>query len=219
MSEEDVIQPDVDDEDIGFGEARSLGRWLSRPQTLIGLSALLLSVCGLFISIYEASLVRRQQRASAWPHLEVAPSLGDGRVKLWIRNTGVGPARIHAAALTYDGETLPGWDALLRELSEDAGRIPTYRSQVSGRVFPADSQGEAFFAVEPESGEAARELVPILRREIETGRLDVEVCYCSVFEDCWIARLQDIVARSRVAEPGVGSRQVESCAGADVSGI
>ncbi len=46
--------------------------WIMLPQTLIGLSAVLLSVCGLFIAIYEASLIRQAQRASVWPYVEVS---------------------------------------------------------------------------------------------------------------------------------------------------
>ena len=32
--------------------------WIRSPQTMIALSAVILSVCGLFISMYEASLIR-----------------------------------------------------------------------------------------------------------------------------------------------------------------
>lgn len=34
--------------------------WIRSPQTMIALSAVLLSVCGLFISIYETTLIREQ---------------------------------------------------------------------------------------------------------------------------------------------------------------
>lgn len=62
-------------------ERESLSSWLGQPQTMIGLAAILLSLCGLFISLYEASLIRRQQRASAWPHVEVSPSLSANAVQ------------------------------------------------------------------------------------------------------------------------------------------
>ncbi len=42
----------------------SFSQWILRPQTMIALSALLLSLCGLFISIYEASLIREAQRGA-----------------------------------------------------------------------------------------------------------------------------------------------------------
>ncbi len=49
--------------------------WIMRPQTLIGLSALLLSLCGLSIAIYEASLIRQALRASVWPYVEVSETV------------------------------------------------------------------------------------------------------------------------------------------------
>lgn len=36
----------------------SFADWITSPQMLVGLSAILLSLCGLFVSIYEASLMR-----------------------------------------------------------------------------------------------------------------------------------------------------------------
>lgn len=80
-------------------------KWITRPETLIGLSALLLSLCGLFIAIYEASLIRQSQRASVWPYVEVGGTINPDRISLRVQNTGVGPARIRAAAVTYKGET------------------------------------------------------------------------------------------------------------------
>ncbi len=49
---------------------------------LVALSALLLSVCGLFISIYEASLIRRSQRASVWPYVEVTAGIHNRQIDL-----------------------------------------------------------------------------------------------------------------------------------------
>ncbi len=76
---------DTEDHKSTFSE------WIRSPQTMIALSAVLLSVCGLFISIYETSLIREQQLASVWPNVEVSPSINDGDLKIFVQNTGIGP--------------------------------------------------------------------------------------------------------------------------------
>lgn len=194
-------------------------RWLTNPQMLVGLSALLLSVCGLFIAIYEATLIRRAQRASAWPHVEVAASIRPTGVSLWVRNTGVGPARVRAAALSRQDEVLAGWSALVRGLGAEPARVSTYRSLVSGRVLPAGLQRETIFEITPEDGPGAPELVEDLSREVIAGEVDVEICYCSVYDECWLTSLQDLVAWSRGEGERTSSREVDACDDAAKSGI
>lgn len=109
------------------GDRRTSFRaWISSPEVLIGLSAVLLGVCGLTVSIYQARLARREARASVWPHLEVAASLNAGHAVLWIHNTGVGPARIRAANVTLAGKPEKTWEAVttLQELVNRSRVVP-----------------------------------------------------------------------------------------------
>ena len=75
----------------------TFARWLRQPQTLIALSAVLLSLCGLFIALYEASIIRQAQRASVWPHVSISVSLASQKINLWVQNNGVGPAIVLGA--------------------------------------------------------------------------------------------------------------------------
>ena len=198
--------------------ARSFSQWITDPQTIIALSAVLLSVCGLFIALYEASLIRRQQRAAVWPHVEVGASIQRGnRVALLVQNTGVGPARIGAAAVTYEGETKDNWEALIRSLGQDPDSVNIYRSLINGRVLPAGSQ-ERIFSVSEGQGPTALDLMRTLEREIGEGTLDATVCYCSVYDECWTSTLQDMMGRFR-GEVTPGAREVESCEVMERSGI
>ena len=194
--------------------------WITRPQMLVGLSALLLSLCGLFIAIYEASLIRQAQRASVWPYVEVAGSINPDGIKLWVQNTGVGPARIRAAAVTYQGETQTGWLDLVRSVvGEDSVRVNVYQSLIDGRVLPSDSPKETFFEATEESGAGTRESIALLRDAIFEGMVDVVVCYCSVYEECWTSSLQDMVRRTRGGEIPSDTREVDGCDAVKRSGI
>ena len=94
-----------------------------------------------------------------------------------------------------------------------------YYSLIQGRVLPRDSAEEVVFRVERQDGPAAPELLALLRRRVMEGAVDVTLCYCSVYEECWMASLQDVIRRSRGAEGGVEERSAERCESAPRSGI
>lgn len=184
----------------------------------MGVSAVVLSLCGLFISLYEASLMRTEQRASVWPHVETATSIRSEEIRVWTENSGIGPARVRAAALLYDGELLHDWRALLEQMGVSGDSVTLYQSLINGRVLSPEAP-ETIFSVSQEGGPAAPRLMEALREAITGGELDLAVCYCSVYEECWMSRLQDVVVRFRGERIPDEARKVESCDGALRSGI
>lgn len=207
----------MSDADVDSDASRFL-RWLGRPEMLVGLSAVLLSVCGLFISLYEANLMRTEQRASVWPHVETAVSMADDGIAFWVQNTGIGPARIRAATITHEGRTLAGWTELLEALEIPADSVERYQSLINGRVLAVDAEREVVFRVRRGDGPAAPEAIDALGRHLTDGSLDLVLCYCSVYEECRLSRLQDLFQRFRGNVPAE-SREVESCDTAERSGI
>ncbi len=194
-------------------------RWIRQPQTLVALAAVVLSLCGLFIAVYEASLVRRAQRASVWPYLEVTSSITPAGVTIWVRNSGVGPARVRTATIRHRGETRTGWTDAIGSLDGDAAGVGAYTSTISGRVLPVTADKEKIFELRAESGEEERAAAALIGRAILDGTLDVVVCYCSVFDECWLSSLQDVVGTARPDEAADGERRVGGCEPADASSI
>lgn len=193
--------------------------WIARPQSIIALAALLLSVCGVFVALYEAALVRRQQRASVWPYVEVSASVTGERVQIWVENVGVGPARVHAAAIAYDGALRRDWGELLLAVDPQIERIHAYTSLVQGRVLPRDSEPEVIFRLTAGEDPQRVELVRELGRRVLDGEVDVTVCYCSVFDECWTSSLQALFDRSRPHGTAGAEQAVESCDGLPRSAI
>jgi len=182
----------------------SFGEWLSQPQTMIGLAAVLLSLCGLFISIYETSLVHQQQRASVWPRVQVGPQLRGDSVKILVSNDGIGPARLRAAAVEHEDDRLAGWTDMMARVGIQ-GDVST--RLLNRRVLSPDSEIEAF--VFEDSTHA-------LRNSILNGDLDITLCYCSVYEECWVTSMQSYVGvvvpdSLRESEPGRPHRRVDEC--------
>ena len=158
--------------------------------------ALATSFFALSLSAYQARLMNEQtrlmqsqSRASVWPYVAIGYRIndeGESRGYTWqISNDGVGPARIESVTMTLDGKPVRHWRELFHALFGDAG-VPATYSQVYGRVLPPSTnrettidalhlldmaQAKAFFAAQ--------------------DRIDMTICYCSVYDDCWIARKQD----------------------------
>lgn len=208
---------------------RSFSDWLFEPQTMIGLSAVLLSLCGLFISLYEASLIRQEQRASVWPHVQVGVSFRSDTVSFHVQNTGVGPARIRAAAAKYKGQTMGSWQDFLQHFERDTNLeeridgnpdLGIYQDFVNGGVLPSNSPMDDIFrltAVEEDTD--SREVLQAFQQRTEEGIVDLTICYCSIYEECWATSLQSqhVGTQSQEGNTGKntphGTRRVESCEG------
>jgi len=94
------------------------------PEMLVGVSAVIIGICALGVSLYETSLMREEQRAAVMPLLELSRSYNlqtddtsTEKSRLWLqaRNVGIGPARVANFQVTVDGKPQPTWDAAMRE--------------------------------------------------------------------------------------------------------
>lgn len=210
---------------------RTFSQWLAEPQTMIGLSAVLLSLCGLFISIYETSLIRQEQRASVWPHVEIGPSYHEDTVSVHVSNSGIGPARLRAAAVKYRDDPKESWAELLQDaeiedrIDGDPEGLEVYRDLINDSVLPPASPLDDIFRISvTEEDTASQAFLRAFRHEIEEGNVDVSICYCSVYEECWVTSLQRQYVRSENEESVPkekmrGSHRVESCEGKANSAI
>lgn len=192
---------------------------LRQPEMLVAMAAIVLSICGLFIALFEASIARRAERASVWPHVEVATSVQGTEVEIFVRNSGVGPARIRAANVSYEGKVLDDWSQLLAAAGIDAGSVFRSYSLIGGRVLGVDAELEAIFTVDVKEDSADPEASLRLATALFDGRADVTLCYCSVYDECWIARMQDIMNRRRVPQRSDDDAGDADCATVPQSGI
>jgi len=172
---------------------------------MVGISAVVIGVCALGVSLYEANLMREEQRAAVIPIMELgrsyntsASDASKNRLALLAQNVGIGPARVLDFTVTVDGLTQPTWDAVLRKLTGQDSRISHSMSVINGRTIPPDKTVRIFELSDIDM------LEPILA---EFGRLDFEACYCSIFDECWTTKYSAFGA----------SEPVESCTRSDGS--
>lgn len=152
------------------------------PDMIAALSAVLIGVCALGVSIYQANIMREQsrmmraeQRASVWPNVAVEYSYTEEAFRLRLVNTGIGPAKIGPTHVTFNGKPVQTWAELLELVHPEKSVRITY-SQVGNRVLPA-GDFETVLTV------ADAAVADSVQAQIE--RLAVEICYCSIYEECW----------------------------------
>ncbi|HKE47848.1 MAG TPA: hypothetical protein VKB52_07265 [Rhodanobacteraceae bacterium] len=168
------------------------------------LVALATSFLALSLSAYQARLMNEQtrlmqsqSRAGVWPYVSIGYSLsneGAGRgYRFQINNDGVGPARIESVTMTFDGRPVRHWREVLEALFGDVD-VPATYSKVYGRVLPPSTNRETTIdALQLLNVEQARAFYAA------QDRIDMTICYCSVYDDCWIAhsRNPDVQAVAR----------------------
>ena len=141
------------------------------------------------------------------------------QVQIWVRNTGVGPARVRAANLSLDGAVLENWSELLDSLQIDLGSITREYSLIGGRVLGVSSEIETVFAVDLRADANDPDATLRVAEAFFNEAADVELCYCSVYDECWTARLQDIMNRKRGARADAGDAEAVDCTSVQQSSI
>ena len=148
-------------------------RWLS---IAVGVAA----IAAVMVSLYQARLAREQLRASAWPYISQSNSFANGTpFRRFVGNDGIGPARVQSFRVIVDGHPVPTWNAAVRALTGEGDPDLIYSSVGRGTVLvPGASRTVLTLQPSPRT----------LRFAIaQQTRLRTQVCYCSVYDECWNA--------------------------------
>ena len=155
---------------------------LSIAQTVMAIAGIFTGVIALYAALTESDAVRKQQAASVLPEIVIAQSQSiseeEGQFSWNAYNWGIGPGRVRAVKVTFKGEPVKDWRELLDKMEVERG-VPYYQSQLSGRTIPASETSMIFKTTD-------REAAIIVRNK--ANDVDVELCYCSVFETCWMMK-------------------------------
>jgi hypothetical protein len=161
---------------------------------VVAISALFVSVVSLGIGILHGRTMERMAEANArlvaansWPFMSYGAGTGttDGvtAVHMQVFNSGVGPAKIESAELTWKGVSYRSD----REFLEACCNLEPASDT------PFDSSAFANYVVRPgeqvqflQFSKAADPAVfSALQRAIFSPDLQLNICYCSIFDECW----------------------------------
>jgi hypothetical protein len=160
-------------------------RWLD---VTLGVSAVFISLMSLLLAIQHGNAMEKMVEVTSWPYVmaEYSNANADGspRFAMWVINKGVGPAKIESIEIFYDGVAQPGAKQLVRamlKIDDPNRKIGHISSGVVASVLSAREQVNLFDIL---PGQLSPEEYLALHRE--SVKLEARVCYCSVFDECWM---------------------------------
>jgi hypothetical protein len=157
----------------------------------IGGTALLVSLISLYVAIHHGEIMEKLVAANSWPNIEAGGNVVEGktpgtaRFEIAVRNNGVGPARVESLEL-WDAGTPITDAALLAKRIKAAGDGGSLNARLEGASIVGQVVGarETVSVVAFETPETARWSLPMIKL---ASQLQTRVCYCSVFDECYVA--------------------------------
>lgn len=180
---------------------------------MTGVLALLVSFVGILTSRATFKMNQETQKIRVLPIIDIqmgytkrVDEAGDTRnfFDVTFNNVGAGIAHIQSVIPSANGEALETYQAF-----EDTIMTRRMRSWATLTEAPSTGYLRAGDTITPSSykmGGSPGELQAYLRGEWGTplDGLDVKVCYCSVFDDCWTVNYADRKAPNPVASCSIG---------------
>jgi hypothetical protein len=172
-------------------------RWLD---IALALSAMFVSVVSLVVAIEHGRTMERMAdantqmvEANSWPFIEFhthnVDEQGKAEVRLVINNQGIGPARIQSFELWYDGQTISTPLQLLQTCCattaaerEQLKNTPTSVGLTSPSILRAGDRTD-FLTMSYDQGD--KNLWD--KFNANRDKITARICYCSVFDKCWIS--------------------------------
>jgi hypothetical protein len=167
-------------------------RWLDIS---LALSAFFISLISLAVAIHHGKTMDKLVASNSYPNIDFEngnkEDLHDGLgqrsvVYMGVVNTGIGPARIRSVEVGFGGKPVANFHALLAACCTEptAAALPRphiYSSDdLRGQMVPAGRFERLFSWAElPEDPRWAR-------LEGLRPKINIRVCYCSVFDECYI---------------------------------
>ncbi len=157
--------------------------------------AIIVALCSLGMTIYEARATREHDRVSVWPRIYQTVSDSAHRYIRTVTNVGVGPAIIRSFEVQVDGVAKHSW-AEVTQAALQVGQQPLPRMATFYSAFGKGSvllPGAHLDLLTISSDTLSGRLVAV------EHRIRSSACYCSVYDECWIAR-SDTPDPERVAK-------------------
>jgi len=161
----------------------------------LALSAFFVSLVSIGLAIHNGRTMEKLVAANSYPNIDVEPGnrfdFGDGlglrpAVYVSLANTGIGPARLRSVQLSWQGKPAADLAALVALCctAQDAPSLPKLDFWRSGDLrgyMLAAGQSVNLYAWPEALGDPRWARLNALRAQV-----GLEVCYCSVFDECYV---------------------------------
>jgi hypothetical protein len=155
---------------------------------IIGLPALIASLALAYFAFVQADATRKMQTGGVMPFVTFGTSNvdDDGKpaISLSLTNNGVGPAIMGPVEIRYGGKAIAGPGELLQSCcSGDETKGLSFATSPSTGIAVRPGEEVRFVSL-PRNPESEKIWQAFNR---ERWKLKVRACYCSIYNDCWIA--------------------------------
>lgn len=163
---------------------------------VLAVSAMFVSVVSLVVAVAHGRTMERMAEANthmveanSWPFVEFdshnVNEKGEPQIRLVLTNQGIGPARIETFELSWNGKPMASpWD-LLEACCGTADQSVIYSLGNAAPKILRAGEHENIFSVAPRPGTPVPDLYA--RLNAERGKFATRICYCSVFDECWVS--------------------------------
>ena len=172
----------------------------------VALSALFISVVSLAVAILHGHTMEEMAAANArlvaansWPFLSYGAGTitidGVTAVHLRVYNSGVGPAKVESAELVWKGVAYRRSDDFLKACCGFDPSSAKFDSDLVSNVILRAGQTIDFLGF---TKSANPSVFGELQRAMLSRDLQLNICYCSIFDECW---KNDLTALNLKPEP------------------
>jgi hypothetical protein len=159
---------------------------------LVAGAAILISLVSLGVAIQNSQVQNKMLTAASWPMISYFTSNatvegGKRMIRIGLVNAGVGPAKVENVTMRWKGKPVTD---ILPFLVECCGAVVKdghyghglLLSTISPTVMMAGQQTTFFALPESPDNKETWSRMDVARNEIE-----LSICYCSVFDECWLS--------------------------------
>jgi len=179
-------------------------------ELIVAVSVVVISVVSLFVAVEQSRVQRQMLQASVLPVIQYGTGnynlpAEEWRLTLNFTNTGIGPAELQILDVRWNDASIGDFAEFIMaccvpqripENERQAYLLDVYRSgelqfifdSVQGRFFAPGESVDYISARRPDPETQPRGFEIWSNLDRVRHELDAEICYCSVFEDCWLAR-------------------------------
>ena len=153
---------------------------------MITVPTFVISLALAYATFVQADATRKIQRSETWPYVSYGTGNmsdeGKQEISLSLGNGGVGPARVKALELRYDGKPMSNPRQFLEACCgyDPDNPTPFVSGPVTGVLRPGQQIDFIRLAETPENKAIWDRL------QTERWKVAVRACYCSIFDDCWV---------------------------------
>jgi hypothetical protein len=162
---------------------------MKRIDIITSLCAIFIAVVALVVAIYEAKVTREYQETSVWPHLTFySTSVAQIQerkmpIAFYLKNDGIGPALVKKISYKYLEKEINSIHEVFKKVfPDDKSNSLLTDKEVIKVMLPGKEHLLYGNFTSVETAYLFHEKVNLGQE----GHFEIEVCYCSLYEKCWI---------------------------------